>query len=239
MCITLILLTLQYLCWRVLTGQHNNITLSFLVAGHTKFSPDWCFGLAKQKLRKTKVGCLADIATTIDQSATSNTTQLAGTEDGIPIVTTYDWVGYLASHFRRIPHIKRQHHFMLTSESKGYVTLKEYSDSEEVKFKMLKDDWSPSATDLPPVITPPGLSPERQWYLHDSIREYCPDYCKNVVCPLPSVPKPRKSAPPSPAREPEEEIEDEETESLQPRPAKRARTCSVCGETGHNARRHQ
>ena len=216
----------------MLTGRHKQVTLSFLVAGHTKFSPDWCFGLAKQ-LRKTKVGCLADIATAIEQSAKSNTTQLAGTEDGTPIVATLDWVGFLAPHFRRILNIKRQHHFNISRESTGYVTLKEYSDNEEVKFKLLKDDRSPSATDLPPVITPPGLSAERQWYLHDSIRDYCPDYCKNVVCPLPSVPKPRSSAPPSPTRAP---VEEEESPEYQPRPSKRSCTCSVCGETGHNAR---
>ena len=38
-----------YLLWRVLTGLHNNITLSFMIAGHTKFSPDWCFGLLKKR----------------------------------------------------------------------------------------------------------------------------------------------------------------------------------------------
>ena len=32
---------LQYLAWRVMTGRHTEITLSFLVVGHTKFSPDW------------------------------------------------------------------------------------------------------------------------------------------------------------------------------------------------------
>lgn len=40
---------LQYLIWRVMTGRHTQITLSFLVVGHTKFAPDWCFGLFKQK----------------------------------------------------------------------------------------------------------------------------------------------------------------------------------------------
>ena len=38
-----------YLLWRVLTGLHNNITLSFMIVGHTKFSPDWCFGLLKKR----------------------------------------------------------------------------------------------------------------------------------------------------------------------------------------------
>ena len=79
------------LCWRVLTGRHKTITLSFLIAGHTKFAPDWCFGLAKQRLRKTKVGCLSDIASAIEQSATSNKTQLMGTIglDGISVCSSY------------------------------------------------------------------------------------------------------------------------------------------------------
>ena len=31
----------QYLLWRVMTGLHTEITPSFMVVGHTKFSPDW------------------------------------------------------------------------------------------------------------------------------------------------------------------------------------------------------
>ena len=38
---------LWYLAWHVMTGRNTQITLSFLVVGHTKFSPDWCFGLLK------------------------------------------------------------------------------------------------------------------------------------------------------------------------------------------------
>ena len=38
-----------YLLWRVLAGLHNSITLSFMISGHTKFSPDWCFGLLKKR----------------------------------------------------------------------------------------------------------------------------------------------------------------------------------------------
>ena len=45
---------LWYCAWRVLTGQHRSISLHFLVAGHTKFAPDWCFGLLKQASGVTK-----------------------------------------------------------------------------------------------------------------------------------------------------------------------------------------
>ena len=41
----------QYLMWRVLTGLHQSISLRFMIAGHTKFSPNACFGLIKRKFR--------------------------------------------------------------------------------------------------------------------------------------------------------------------------------------------
>ena len=62
----------HYLAWRVMTGLHRNITLSFLVVGHTKFSPDWCFGLFKKKFRVTKVGSLTDIERVVDDSIFRN-----------------------------------------------------------------------------------------------------------------------------------------------------------------------
>ena len=70
-----------YLMWRVLTGRHRSITLSFLLTGHTKFSCDWCFGLVKRLYRKTKVDCLQDIVAVVEQSSDVNLSQLCGTSD--------------------------------------------------------------------------------------------------------------------------------------------------------------
>ena len=36
---------IYYLTWWVMAGLHKEIMLSFLLFGHTKFAPDWCFGL--------------------------------------------------------------------------------------------------------------------------------------------------------------------------------------------------
>ena len=47
---------MQYLTWRVLTGLNKRIEISFMLVGHTKFAPDWCFGLVKQRFRRTRVG---------------------------------------------------------------------------------------------------------------------------------------------------------------------------------------
>ena len=126
-----------YMIWRVLTGRQDKITISFLLAGHTNFSPDWYFGLAKQKLRRSIIGCLDDLANAITNSAAPNITEVVGLEDGTVLVPTYDWVEFLGLHFRKNSQINKQHHFVFTTTR---VALKEFNDSEEVKFKMLKDD---------------------------------------------------------------------------------------------------
>ena len=53
---------LHYLFWRVMIGLHRSIVLSFLVVGHTKFSPDRCFGLLSnvpvaQELVRWRITC--------------------------------------------------------------------------------------------------------------------------------------------------------------------------------------
>ena len=42
---------------------------------------------------------------------------------------------------------------------------------------------------MPPTILPKGLSNERQWYLYDKIREYCPENSKDKTCALLEVPR--------------------------------------------------
>jgi hypothetical protein len=42
-----------------------------------------------------------------------------------------------------------------------------------------------------------GLSAERQWYLYDKIREFCPQADRDVTCPLPSVPNPSRAVTPA------------------------------------------
>ena len=88
-----------------------------MLVGHVKFAPVWCFGLLKQKLRKTKIGCFDHLAEAVEDSTGPDVPQLAGREDGTPYVTTYDWTVYLALHFRRILHIKNLHYFNINSDS--------------------------------------------------------------------------------------------------------------------------
>ena len=53
---------MRYLAWRIMRGLHTSISVNFMPAGHTKFAPDWCFGLLKRKFIVCEVHCLADVS---------------------------------------------------------------------------------------------------------------------------------------------------------------------------------
>ena len=85
--------------------------------------------------------------------------------------------------------IKGIQHFRFVATSPGMVHVKCKSSSTERIIKLIKDDtWSPSAHNLPDIITPPGLSLQRQWYLFEKIRDFCSDATKDEVCPKPLQP---------------------------------------------------
>ena len=70
-----------------MTDQHKQITLSFMIPGHTKLSPEWCFGLLK-KYSRTKVGSLMDLVRVVNESASVNVAQTTGLEDESVLVIT-------------------------------------------------------------------------------------------------------------------------------------------------------
>ena len=197
---------MNYLMWRVLTGQHQQITLSFLPVGHTKFFPDAGFGMLKHKFRVTNVGCLNDIASVVQKSAAMNHAQLVGDQQGNVIVPSYDWVEFFKGRTIQtaLKGIKKMAHLRFSSDSPGYVHVKNSTDAKtEQKIKLVKDvSWRPQMSSLPDEIVPDGLSVKRQWYLYEKVREFCPAEYRDVVCPLP-----RKR--PSPSSD-DESSEDEE-----------------------------
>ena len=176
---------LQYLLWRVMTNRHKKITLSFLVAGHTKFSPDWCFGLFKRTFRRTKVDCLGDIVNVAKKSSTSGIIipQLCGTEDGSPLVPVRNWTGFLDTWFRKLVGLKKFHHFEFTESGEVHVRLT--CSSEQQVINLLKDTKNPPNNMIAPIIKPPGLSEQRAEYLFKEIREFVAEEHQDVVCPPP------------------------------------------------------
>ena len=124
---------MQYLMWCVLTGLHEEIKLSFLPVGPTKFEPDWCCGMAKQPFRCTRVDCLNDIANSMSSSSFMNVPQLVGTLDGTCYVPTYNWSEYFEQHTIKtaLKGITKLHHFHFDAKSPGTVYVKERSSDSE------------------------------------------------------------------------------------------------------------
>ena len=179
---------LWYFLWRVLHGLHTNVHVHFMISGHTKFSPDWCFGLLKQRFRRTPVSTLADIEEVVNLSTVTgvNKPQLIGSEDGTVFVPTYDWQSFLEPYFKPLAGIKSLHHFHFSQASPGVVFYSVTPTSEEKSMMLLKNcDRFPSS-DGPQELKPPGLPLSRQWYLFQKIREFVRDDAQDITCPKPS-----------------------------------------------------
>lgn len=133
------------------------------------------------------MGCLDDLIQVVNTSSTVNEAQLEGTQDGSVVVPTRDWAQFLLSHFKKLSGIIKFHHFRFSANHPGCVFVKQFSDSPEVSIKLVRDSsWTPVADDLPPIIPSSGLSSERQEYLFDKIREFCPPEVRDEVCPSPA-----------------------------------------------------
>ena len=129
--------------WRVLTGLHQSISLHFMIAGPTKFSPDACFGLIKRKFCPTDVISLDDLARVVEEYAAYNICQLVGVQDGSTIVPSRNWAGFLSSHFRHLDGIKKYHHFHFEWDHPGIVFLKKTATAEEEQGDLLHGVWTP------------------------------------------------------------------------------------------------
>ncbi|KAL0969012.1 hypothetical protein UPYG_G00221560 [Umbra pygmaea] len=107
---------LWYCAWRTMHKLHHCLELHFLIAGHTKFAPDWCFRLIKQCFRKTRVNTLSDIAGVVKDSTVTgvNILPLVGLEDGTVLVESYDWQHQLTPYFRPLSQINQYQHFRFT-----------------------------------------------------------------------------------------------------------------------------
>ena len=154
---------MQYLYWRVQTGLNDRIEISFMLVGHTKFAPDWCFGLLKQKFRRTKIGCLADIAKVVNDSAEVNYAELVGTEDGTVLVPQYDWAEFFSPYFKKLGFkgIKSLHHLVFSKSTPNCVMVREYNDTEERKLSILSKDylsWAPSSSVTTSLVPSPYFS---------------------------------------------------------------------------------
>ncbi|KAM9528351.1 uncharacterized protein ACWYII_041044 isoform 1-T2 [Salvelinus alpinus] len=165
---------------------HYNLDLHFLITGHTKFAPDWCFSLIKQCIRKTRVNILSEIDGVVKDSTVTGVTiqQLVGLEDGTVLVESYGWQQHLTPYFRPLPQFKQYQHLSFDALEPGVVAAKECSDSVGTRFLLRNADILPPIDGLP-VQAPPGLNTARQMYVFEKIREFCDEEAIDITCPAP------------------------------------------------------
>jgi hypothetical protein len=184
---------LQYLMYRVMTGLHEKIELSFLIVGHTKFSPDGYFGLIKRHYRRSQVYTYEQLANIVESSSANGHNLCVGhSKNTISPIIYRDWTTWLSQYFIALKGISNYHHFRIERKDPLILTVKEQKDSKEVKIELEKKKFSfnKQPQELPKQLLPAGLSLKRQWYLYDQIRCHIPDENdKNQTCPQPKQPK--------------------------------------------------
>ena len=133
---------LANLMWRVLTGRHKSISLNFLITGHTKFAPDWCFGLLKQKFRKEPVSSLKEMEATVCCSTLQdvNVPHLVVDEGGTVFVPKYDWQAFLVPFSKPVKGIKQYHHFSFSHQAMGVVIATTHAEGPTQILPVLVGD---------------------------------------------------------------------------------------------------
>ena len=99
-----------------------------------------------------------------------------------------------AHRLKKITRTKKYYHVHLDSSIPGVVSVRERADTPEIEIQLLKNPWLSGPDELPTVIHPKRLSLERQWYLFDQIRQFCPGSDKDLTCPKPRAAKPTSRA---------------------------------------------
>ena len=127
---------LWYLAWQTATELHRNINYSFLIAGHTKFGSDHCFGILKKLFKVSFISSFYELARMVDTSSNTgvNKAQLVATQDGRVIVPVYDWSTLLGQYFKKLPNIKKFHHFHFSKDEPGIFYCREFLSSLEKLF---------------------------------------------------------------------------------------------------------
>jgi hypothetical protein len=181
---------MQYLMYRTLMGLHDTVEMSFLVVGHTKFSPDGYFGLVRRHYRRSQVYTYEQLAKVIEGSS-KNGHNACQRYSG---VIYRDWSSWLSTYFKTIPKITDYHHFRIDVKKPGIIALRENKDSKETEIDLVKEIFpfnSQNPVELPERLLPEGLSLERQLYLYKQIRMHIPNETdKNTTCPKPAITEP-------------------------------------------------
>lgn len=171
-------LSLWFWAWLIMLKWYDDITINFMIPGHTKFICDSNFGHIKKKYWKTKINTMDDIERVIKSSAKLNE---AVRYKNNPEWTWYDFDSFLRPHFKPLPNIKQYHHFRFSNENNdiGKVYVSKKSGETETSFILLNNNKFNFNEELNIIPISP-LTNERKNYLYTKVRQHVDDPYKDI-----------------------------------------------------------
>ncbi|KPA10833.1 hypothetical protein MHK_008961, partial [Candidatus Magnetomorum sp. HK-1] len=163
-----------YLMWRTLNGLHEKITLSFMVKGHTKFSPDGYFGLFKIQYQKKNIDWIGDVVECVREASSNSIIPLPyglSLKRKKPLFHFYDWKSFLSKFFKDIPEITAYNYFLLSNKNLGKLKLKKSPKDKERTMILLKNEHKrfTGSIKMPKILKPLDLTQDRREYLNKKI----------------------------------------------------------------------
>ena len=124
-----------------------------------------------------------------------NIPQLVWDERGTVFVPRYDWQAFLIPFSKAVKGIKQHHHFSFSHQAQGMVMATTHAEGPTQILPVLVGDAGAVPHAPPPRVQSPGFLAYRQWYLFNSIHDFCTDDTKDIMCPKPTVPQPGPAPP--------------------------------------------
>jgi len=145
---------------------------------HTRFGPDWCFGLIKLTnfISFRISACCQYFHTKRNQSQL-----IVDPVSKQTLVQVYYWKSYFEIYFRKVPNIISYHHLRFDATKPGLVFIKEFPSTAEKTIKIIKSQCTLHFEGTPLVLNPKCLAAERAWYLYKHIREHVSDDRKTLL----------------------------------------------------------
>jgi len=171
-----------YLAWRVIVGLHNKISLHFMLTGHTRCLVDGCFGLFKQKFRRSDCYSFSQLEQVVNSSAQTNVAHVLRSSP----VEWRCWDSFFVNYFKPIKGIRELHHLEFDRSKPGVVSVRKSLSDEPQDVQILATTKEALlAAGLPAILPAAGLSAARMEYLYKSIRPHVPAEFQDELCPKP------------------------------------------------------
>ena len=178
-------LIMQLMVYFIIIGKLQEISVNFMIPGHTKFMPDGFFGLLKRKLKKHHCDSWKQIPKLIEQSSIAEKKNKAKTYGSrMNQFQYYNLKAHFNGWFKEIPDITSYQHFQFSSLNPGFIFTHMQHNGPEIMHDMRSKKWKSMSfiqvclelSQDPDLLTIAPLSQDRKKYLQEKVLCHIHDY---------------------------------------------------------------